>query len=231
MEGDYFIKDEEFLTKPKSISLKSIKIILNIMETQICKIKYDNDRYGTGFFCNIPYDDNKFKVLITNSHVLNKDDISINKIIRFSLDDERIKYEILMDESRKKFINEKYAITIIEIKENDKLNNIKYFDIDNRLFKENSKEIFTNESIILLHYPRGENMEHSMGMIQSINEDNYTFQHLCNSNKGSSGAPLINLNNYQVIGVHNEVNTENVYNLGIFLKEPIEKFIEEIKNN
>ena len=150
MERDYFIKDEEFLTKPKSISFKSIKMILNIMETQVCKIKCDNDRDGTGFFCNIPYGDNKFKVLITNSHVLTKDDISINKIIRFSLDDERIKYEILMDESRKKFINEKYAITIIEIKENDKLNNIKYFDIDNRLFKENSKEIFTNESISLL---------------------------------------------------------------------------------
>ena len=67
----------------------------------------------------------------------------------------------------------------------------------------------------------------SSGVIKNINEDNYTIQHLCDSSRGSSGGPLINSQNYQVIGIHKgrAEGTKN-YNLGTLLKEPIKLFNE-----
>ena len=53
------------------------------------------------------------KVLITTNKVLNSNDISIGKKIKFSINDDKIKYEILIDKSRKIYRNEKYLITII----------------------------------------------------------------------------------------------------------------------
>ena len=71
-------------------------------------------------------------------------------------------------------------------------------------------------------------------MIKNINEDDgkKTIYHLCDSSGGSSGSPIINKSNFQVIGIHKGAppGAQN-YNLGTFLKEPIEAFIEEIKRN
>ena len=87
------------------------------MESQICKIDCNDSEYGTGFFCFIPYEWNScIKILITNNHVLNKNDISFGKKIKFSLNNEKIHYEIELDKSRKIYTNEDYDITIIEIK-------------------------------------------------------------------------------------------------------------------
>ena len=74
-------------------------------------------------------------------------------------------------------------------------------------------------------------MAFSPGVIKIISEDNYNIQHLCDSSGGSSGGPLINKNNYQVIGIHKGggEGTKN-YNLGTLLKEPIKQFIEQNKN-
>ena len=67
MENNYYIKEESLEHKPKFISIEAMENLCAIIETQVCKIKSDRDSNGTGFFCNIPYDDNKLKVLITNS--------------------------------------------------------------------------------------------------------------------------------------------------------------------
>jgi len=44
---------------------------------------------------------------------------------------------------------------------------------------------------------------------------------------GSSGSPIINLPNFKVIGIHLGGHPNNNYNIGIFLKEPIEKLYEK----
>ena len=72
---------------------------------------------------------------MTNNHVLNKDDILPNKIINFSINDGLNNYKIEIDESRKTYTNEDYDVTIIEIKEKDKIDKNSFFDIDNQLFK------------------------------------------------------------------------------------------------
>lgn len=203
------------------------------MENQLCKIHCNDGAHGTGFFCNIPYGwNNTLKVLITNNHVLNNEDISIGKKVRFSINNEMNYYEIQIDKSRKKYTNEEYDVTIIEIKETDKLDKKSFFDIDNQVFEENPNAIFRNKQIFLLHYPKGIKMEYSIGLIKNIFEDNYTIQHLCDSSGGSSGGPIINSINFQVLGIHKGGAKEGKnFNVGTLLKEPIEKFNEENGNN
>ena len=55
--------------------------------------------------------------------------------------------------------------------------------------------------IYLLHYPKGNKMEYSVGLIKNINEDNYTIRHSCDTNSASSGCPIINSINFQVFGI------------------------------
>ena len=225
------IKEKELSNVPKSVRVEVLENLPPKMKTHICKIKCSEGGFGTGFFCNIPYKwQLTLKVLITSNHVLKEKDLLDNKIIKFSINSEKKQYNILIDESRKIYSNEKYDITIIELKEKDKIDENFFFDIDNDIFNKNSKEIFIKKDIILLHYPKGE-MECSIGIIKYICEDNYTIQHLCSTNYGSSGGTIINSINFKVIGVHRgtaKLKKFN-YNLGTFLKEPIKQFKEQIK--
>ena len=58
---------------PKWISIKSTEEIIKQMKSKICKIYLKNGN-GTGFFCKIPFPNNKLMpVLITNNHVIDKE--------------------------------------------------------------------------------------------------------------------------------------------------------------
>ena len=63
-------------------SIETTEKILFQMKNSVCKI-YSNGSTGTGFFTKIPYKSRIMKVLITNNHVLNENDIKINKIIAY----------------------------------------------------------------------------------------------------------------------------------------------------
>ena len=94
------------------------------MKKSICKIKCNNGGYGSGFFYKIPFLDNfnLLPVLITNYHVMSKDDIHLNKNINISLNNDKLNINIVMDKSRKIYLNDKlYDITIIELRKNDKI--------------------------------------------------------------------------------------------------------------
>jgi V8-like Glu-specific endopeptidase len=180
-----------------------LAILIPKAEENICKIYCTNGSHGTGFFCNIQYDFNfTMKVLMTNHHVLNEEDILKGKKIVFSTNNDKIFHEVLIDESRKIYTDKDYDITIIELKKSDKLVGISFFEIDNRIFKKNFLQLLKNEQIYLLHYPKGKEMEYSMGLIKYINEDDYTINHSCDSSGGSSGGPIINTISFQVLGIH-----------------------------
>ena len=232
MNEEKYIEEKILKNNPKSISIAALDIIIPKAKENICKIYCNDGSQGTGFFCNIPYDWGIMKVLMTNYHVLKEEDILIGKTIKLSLNNEKIFYEILLDKPRIIYSNKKYDITIIELKQKDKLDKISFFDIDNRIFPENFREIFLNEQIYLLHYPKGNEMEYSIGLIKEINEENYNIYHSCNSNSGSSGGPIINSIDYRVIGIHKGGAEGNKnYNLATFLKGPIEEFICKNKIN
>ena len=233
MKKETYIQEKELSNMTKSIPYEILEILGPMMKTHICKIECKDGRHGTRFFCNIPYGWNTFiKVLLTNNHILNKDDILPKQIIKFSINNNRKDYEIEIDNSRKTFTNEECDITIIEIKEKDKLDTNSFFEIDNHIFEKNAFEIYKNKQIYLFHYPKGLKMECSIGLIKNISINNYNIQHLCDSSAGSSGVPIINSLNFKVIGIHKGgAEGAKNYNVGTLLKKPIEMFKEENYKN
>ena len=47
---------------------------------------------------------------------------------------------------------------------------------------------------------------------------------VCSTTFGCGGGPIIDLKNNHVIAVHQGANKVNNYNIGIFLKKPLEEF-------
>ena len=141
---------------PKVISLEFIKKVFEQMRKSLCKIKSKNGRNGTGFLCNIPkIHGDSFRVLITNNHILEEKDIIIGNKINILLNNDKINKEIKMDELREKYTNIKYDITIIEIKPKDGINVDSFIELDDDIFKNNSKELFNKLNIYLLYYFKG----------------------------------------------------------------------------
>ena len=229
MSEEYFVNEIHPPNQPNSISIKQFKILKNLAKSHICKISCNDGSHGTGFFCNISNDwNNNIKVLITNNHVLKPKDIQPGQTIKFSIDNDNKYYNIFIDKSRITYTNKSYDVTIIEIKENDNLDGNSFFDLDKQLFDENVKDIFKNNQIYLLHYPKGVEMEISSGVLKSIREDNITLEHFCDTSSGSSGSPIINRNNLNIIGIHKAAGSKN-FNLGTLLQQPVEEFRAEIK--
>ena len=219
---------------PNVISYECSKIIIEQMERNICKINIGQIQ-GTGFFCKIPFP-NKEKmlhVLMTNNHIIN-DDILNQKNVKIKLDikEEDDVKEILLDNNRMKYTNEEYDITIIEIKEEDNIHNYLELDdiiINDILNNKNRNKDFINETIYIIQYPENR-LSVSYGILNKIYEDKkYNFNHKCSTRGGSSGSPILNINNK--IGIHKEGNNNKQYNKGTFLNYPIKAFIELNNNN
>ena len=224
------IKQEELVKEqPIPVSLEGTKKILFQMENCICKIYLkNNDVIGTGFFCKIPFNNNLLPVLITNNHILNKDDIDNDKIIKLMINN-KIK-QIEIDNSRKKYINsdKNIDITIIEIKPNkDGINNyleIYYINKD----KESLKLDYKKKSIYIIHYPN-EELSVSYGLIKDI-IDNKKVEHYCITEKGSSGSPILSLKTFKVIGINYGSSQKIKINYGTYIKYAIEEFNNKYKN-
>ena len=210
--------------QPIPVSLKGTKEILFQMENCISKIYLKNGAIGTGFFCKIPFNNILLPVLITNSHVLNKNYIDNNKIIKLMINN-KIR-TIKIDKSRKKYTNsdKNIDITIIEIKpKKDGINN--YLEIEEDDIKEDKEKIkleFKKESIYIIHYPK-EELSVSYGLINDI-KDNKKLEHYCNTEKGSSGGPILSLKTFKVIGMHYGGSQTLKLNYGTYIKYGIDEF-------
>ena len=194
------------------------------MNKNICRI-YNNNRQGTGFFLSIPYKMNLLPVLITSNQIINEEDILNNRNISLYLNNDKKIKTIKLDNNRTIYTNEKFDITIIEIKENiDKLNN-SYFELDDEIinsFKlDKNSDInylhhkYSNESIYILDYRKNKDIFVSYGKLLNINNSDIT--HNCNIKEGSSGSPILLLNNQKLIGIHQDSSNQNKYNKGILL--------------
>ena len=207
------IKQEKSIEKyPIPVSIEGTKQILFQMENCICKIYSEIGSIGTGFFCKIPFYNNSLPVLITNYHVLNENDIKDNNTIKLSIYNEIKKIEI--DNERKKYTDKRLDITIIEIRPNkDGINN--YLEID-------EKDIYAMKSIYILQYPKGE-LAVSYGLMEEI-KDNININYYCNTEEGSSGSPILSLENSKVIGVHCGRSLYPSFNKGLAIKHAVNLF-------
>jgi hypothetical protein len=224
-------KEKDLSGHTKAISKEEFEKLREFVRKRICKIKCSDGKHGTGFFCIIFLDNGRyFTTLITNNHILKAENIIPGKKIKLSLNDEDKNYEIEIDKGRRTYTSIKYDITIIELKNKDHLNNVSFFVIDEKIYEPNYK--YKDISIVLLHYSKGKKSKVSPGTIKNIfeGEESYKIQHLCESDEGSSGGPLINSMNGKVFGIHKGVaKGDQKYNEGILLKEPIIEFENMIK--
>ena len=219
-----YIKEKLLSDQPLPIRLDDMKVIIEQMENCVCRIFEKNIFSGTGFFCKIPFPDtlNLLPVLITNNNVLNEERISLGKKISFTLNNEKKLISILIDKDRICYTNREYDITIIEIKLNDDLNINSFLEVDERtLFAEHSEEYF-NKSIYLIYYRNEGKEENSFGIIKNI--ENYRIIHLCSTESGSAGGPILNLTNFKVIGVNCGAHSHKNFNVGVFIKNAINDF-------
>ena len=216
------------------ISLRKTRKILEQMENCVCKM-YVEGKKGTGFFMKIPYKNDLLKVLITNNHVLNDNDIDVGNTITFSFDNGKPIINIKIKENMKRYTNEILDITIIELKDNDKINNFLDLDenIKERINSENCEDetqfnnIFKNQSIYVLNYI--DKIYSSYGLLTNICED--TITHKCSTDEGASGSPILLLESNSVIGVHRSGSQYNMnVNFGTLLLKSLIQF-QNIKNN
>ena len=170
----------------------------------------------------------KRKVLITAYHVLGEADLKIGNEIKLIFNDNKEKI-IKLDDSRFIYANETDDITIIEIIDKDNLNKNIILELDDSIYIDTDFKNYEDKSIYILHYPEGMFTGFSCNVIKKI--ENNTIYHLCATEHGSSGAPILNLDTLKVIGIHQSYNIAKKYNEGIILKESINNFNKENKIN
>ena len=216
------------------ISNEKTNIIINQLNNNVCKIYKSNGDNATGFFCKIPFAYTFLPVLITNNHVLNEEDIKANRIIQLSLEDGKIEKKIIINESRITFTNKDLDVTIIEIIPRvDGINN--FLEVDGTIDKLNLKEKI-KEPIYILQYPEGKS-SYSYGNVNDSSNKSYDnvkdssklneqeILYSCSTSEGSSGAPILNLINNKVIGVHKgREKDKGSLNLGTLMKYIVDSF-------
>ena len=116
MENLNYEPEKDLNNVPDSVPIEVLEIIIEQSKKCICKIKCKEGGYGTGFFCIIPFPDklHPLPVLMTNNHVIDKEGIIKGNKIQFTINNDKINVEIIIDEIRRIYTNKKYDITIIK---------------------------------------------------------------------------------------------------------------------
>ena len=58
----------------------------------------------------------------------------------------------------------------------------------------------------------------------------YSFVHYCSTEYGSSGSPILKINNNKIIGIHKKRSQQHNYNIGSFLCYALNEFIDKYKS-
>ena len=217
-----YIPEKYIKGQLEPIPISTLNSIIQLSQNCICKIE-SSGLSGTGSFISINMDSqHSVKALLTNNHVLKEDSILPGKTINISMNNETKNFQIKLDKNRKIYTSVKYDVTIIQIKIKDNLNINSFFEIDNNIYQDPS--LLENKSIFILHYPKGNDMNYSPGIIKNVAEDNYNISHNCSTDPGSSGGPILNKRDYKVIGIHKGADQNKNFNYGSLLKKPIEEY-------
>ena len=209
---------------------KPIQIdIANIVIKSICKIsikmKDQKTKNGTGFFMNIS---NTIKYLITNYHVINP--ALINEDIEIEIWNHK-KMKLNLNNYNIKYFEEPKDITIIEIKNSDEIyKDINFLDYDRNYI--NGYKIYNNVDVFSIEQPLGKSAAFASGKIIKIYE--YEFDHNIATDNGSSGCPIIllndNINLIQVIGIHKDADKLEKMNGGTFIGEIFKELNNDYNN-
>ena len=181
------------------LSYKSIQRISELMENCICKIYYKNKNIGTGFLCKLPTREliSSVPALITNIHVINNDLLNKDNE-QITLITKREQKIIALNNQKKKIIFYEYGITVIEIKESDKIKH--FIDFDNNI--SNNKDIIKTVYMIQNRIINNNIYAYaSFGILKKDKSNPTNFLHNCPTLTSSFVSPIINLKNHKIIGI------------------------------
>ena len=220
------LEEKSLINYPSPIYIEQTAKLLKQMKKSVAKICNTDGSKGTGFFCKIKLSEQSYiPVFLSNYHVI-KEGIEIE----IKMNDGKFSKKINLKD-KFKYANPEYDVFIIEMKENEDQSGIEYLELDKNVIKGNNLD-FIGKSVYILQYPRINEegkVAVSYGIIKSRYEDKkYIFKHFCSTEDGSSGSPIFNLTNNQVIGIHKGAGNKE-YNIGVFLSEPINEFINKFK--
>ena len=176
-----------------SVSEELLRIISEQMNKSLCKIRCNHITKGSGFLCLIPFPNklNLLSVLATNNHVLDENDLTIDKKIKIFFQNNNI-YNIYIDKERKTYTSNKYGVSFVEIKHNELDINL-FLEIDEPNRINNIKDIY------LVYHNRDWREDYSMDQIRTVEFDKFTIVHKCANDARPSGGPIINKLNQKVI--------------------------------
>ena len=243
MENKYK-KEKKINNNNIDLKYQDLKIISEQMESCVCKIERGSSK-GTGFFSELRYGKDKdriIKTLITCYHVFEGEDLEqeIEIKISFKIHEEKIEKPktIKLNFQRIIFFDKNLDVIIIEIKNTDRIT-CKYLEVDgnkdnDEYYNENKnlKELYEKKLVYILHYPQtvdGKYAYSAFGLLNKIND--IQINHYCNTESGSSGSPILLLENKKVIGLHRGASTKFNFNNGVLMKGIIDKFEEFLKKN
>ena len=210
---------------PEPVSYESTNKILEQMKSYICKIMPQKDKniFDTGFFCFINYKNKKMPVMITNNHVMDQNLLNNEKI---SIEVNNVEKDIYLKD-RKKYTNMKCDATIIEIY--PKKDGIYHFlELDENIFLNDDIEVkYKNLAIYILQKDR-KGTSTTYGTIKNIIKDISQINYFCSTY--TAGAPIMNLNNHKIIGIHAGSKIDKKYNVGYLLKDAINEYINKYKD-
>ena len=209
---------------PKAITKDRTKIIFNQMNDSFYKIQGKDKKFGIGFFSKIKIKQKVILVLMTSNKIMDEKFIENN--VGFNVE---INGEInLMKFGDKRFhyINKKYDLSIIEIKENKNFR-INFLEIDESLYEKEPEMLYNKVSMYIIHHNIENEISVSYGIINYINK----FEILCSCNIKSNGniSPIFNLYNNKLIGIYK--NNSKYFIKGIFFKLIINEFRKLININ
>ena len=197
-----------------------------IKNLNVCICKVSGKLNGTGFFTKILYKNNLIPVLITNYHIIDDDFLRNNKFLNIYINNNMRTINISKKSKIYSSNNKEYDIMIIQLHQSDEIKN--FLEIEQNIFNYDSENIYRNESIFVLHFPKNEYAMISYGCgIEKIND--YDISHKCSTEQVSSGGPILNESSLKVIGIHKAYDNRHNYNLGTFLKFPLNEIYK--KNN
>ena len=182
---------------------------------------------ASGFFILLEKNNKPFNCLMTNEHVITKEMIESQKYIEVYYDNQHKKLNIKLDRAKrciKEFRYLKLDISIVEILQEDNVS-ADFFLLPN-LDYTMGYENFLNKNIFIPQFPKGGNLNNSIGKILEINSFLFDFSYSASTEQGSSGSPIFLEGTIYVIGIHKQGNKTKVKNYGNF----IGPFVNVLKN-
>ena len=234
MENDYVIK-EKLVLGIKTDKIGNEKIGKQMEKSVVKIIKGIN---ASGFFVKIPKKNNnkEIRVLITNNHAIEIDEVKKDDtLINYRFDKGKEKYFKM--KGRKRYSNEILDITIIEMLESDNLKDENFLDLDDYTLFENEEDFkkmlnnkYNDSPIYNIGFPKGDKIIVSFGKTGDLFGGAYFLSHSCDTDKGSSGSPILSITTNNVFAIHVGAFEHFKKNKCVIIFPAINEFINN-KNN